>query len=56
MLGKIIISAVFLAIIVATLTTGLVSAALALLAFSLLFYYVSATNTTKNKTKIDTDN
>ncbi|MEH6453717.1 MAG: hypothetical protein V7782_11840 [Psychromonas sp.] len=44
MLKKLIISMVSLAIIVATLTTGLISATLTLLAFFLLFYYVINSN------------
>lgn len=39
MLQKIIISLVILAVVVATLTAGIVSATFALFAFSLLLYY-----------------
>jgi len=39
MLQKIIISLVILATLAATFTVGIISAALALLAFSLLVYY-----------------
>ncbi|WP_354622574.1 hypothetical protein [Psychromonas sp. MME2] len=39
MLQKIIISLVMLAVLISTFTAGLISAALALFAFSLLVYY-----------------
>lgn len=39
MLQKLIISLVMLAVILSLLTTGIISAALALFAFSLILYY-----------------
>ncbi len=39
MLSKIIISLVMIAVIVSTITAGIISAALALFAFTLLFYH-----------------
>jgi predicted membrane protein len=50
MLQKTIISMVLLAVMVAILTTGLISAVFTLLAFSLLFYYVTNTNKNVEKT------
>ncbi|WP_198552805.1 hypothetical protein [Psychromonas sp. Urea-02u-13] len=55
MLNKLIISLVLLSVIIAIFTTGLISAAFTLVAFSLLFYYVINSDN-KNNTHKKTEN